>query len=101
MTCYIATFEVANVQDKNALIERLKAYGTYCPINDNCWAIVTEQTAAQVRQLTKYLLSSLVSRPPGETYMARKILIGLRGNYNGSSKQYRIRRKISCQARSR
>ena len=49
MTCYIATFEVANVQDKNALIERLKAYGTYCPINDNCWAIVTEQTAAQVR----------------------------------------------------
>lgn len=49
MTCYIATFEVANAQDKNALIERLKAYGTYCPINDNCWAIVTEQTAAQVR----------------------------------------------------
>jgi len=49
MTCYIATFEVANVLDKNALIERLKAYGTYCPINDNCWAIVTEQTAAQVR----------------------------------------------------
>ena len=49
MTCYIATFEVANVQDKNALIERLKSYGTYCPINDNCWAIVTEQTAAQVR----------------------------------------------------
>ena len=49
MTCYIVTFEVADANDKNILIERLKAYGTYCPINSNCWAIVTTQTAVQVR----------------------------------------------------
>ena len=49
MSCYIATFEVASAQDKAQLKERLKAYGIYCPINDNCWAIVTDQTAAQIR----------------------------------------------------
>ena len=49
MICYIATFEVANAQNKNALKERLKAYEVYCPINDNSWAVVTNQTAVQVR----------------------------------------------------
>jgi hypothetical protein len=49
MTCYIAAFEVADAANKAKLKERLKAYGIYCPINDNCWAIVTSQTAAQVR----------------------------------------------------
>ena len=49
MTCYIVTFEVANIENKNRLTERLKAYGTFCPINENCWAIVTGQTAVQAR----------------------------------------------------
>ncbi len=49
MTCYIVTFDVAILQDKNALLENLKAYGTYCPINKNCWAILSENSAAQVR----------------------------------------------------
>lgn len=49
MTCYIVTFEVESAQDKSTLEERLKAYGTYCPINTNCWAIVTNQTAGKVR----------------------------------------------------
>ena len=49
MTCYIVTFEVANIKDKKRLTERLQAYGTFCPINTNCWAIVTNQKATQVR----------------------------------------------------
>ncbi len=49
MTCYIVTFDVANLQDKDRLKGRLKTYGTYCPINKNCWAIVTDQTATQIR----------------------------------------------------
>lgn len=49
MTCYIVAFEVAKNEDKANLKSALKAYGTYCPINDNCWAIVTNSTAAQVR----------------------------------------------------
>ena len=49
MTCYIVTFEVANPDQKRQLKERLKAYGTFCPINDNCWAIVTNEKASQIR----------------------------------------------------
>ena len=49
MTCYIVAFEVAANENKTKLKTALKAYGTFCPINNNCWAIVTNQTAAQVR----------------------------------------------------
>jgi len=49
MTCYIVSFEIAKHEDKVEFKEALKAYGTYCPINDHCWAIVTNSSAAQVR----------------------------------------------------
>lgn len=49
MTCYIVAFEVADIGNKTKLQDSLKAYGTFCPINANCWAIVTDQSAAQVR----------------------------------------------------
>lgn len=49
MTCYIVAFEVAKPENKTKLKSALKSYGTYCPINDNCWAVVTDQTAVQVR----------------------------------------------------
>lgn len=49
MACYIVTFEVESLANKAKLEERLKAYGTYCPINYTCWAIVTDNSAAQVR----------------------------------------------------
>jgi hypothetical protein len=49
MTCYVVAFEVADATNKIKLTEALKAYRTYCPINSNCWAIVTSHTAAQVR----------------------------------------------------
>lgn len=49
MSCYVVAFEVADATNKEKLTEGLKAYGKYCPINNNCWAIVTSQTASQVR----------------------------------------------------
>jgi hypothetical protein len=48
MTCYIVTFEVDPAR-KASFKERLKTYSNYCPIHDTCWAILTEKTAAQVR----------------------------------------------------
>jgi len=48
MACYIVTFEVNPVK-LAALEGGLKSYGNYCPINKNAWAIVTSNTAAQVR----------------------------------------------------
>ncbi len=49
MTTYIVTFEVADDLKKSALKEKLKTYGTFCPIHDNCWAIVSDQTPVQIR----------------------------------------------------
>lgn len=49
MTCYIVAFEVSDAANKQKLVDVMKAYGTYCPINSNCWALVSEKKAAQVR----------------------------------------------------
>ena len=48
MTTYIVTFEVSDASKKNALKEKLKTYGTFCPIHDNCWAIVSDHTPTQI-----------------------------------------------------
>ena len=54
MTCYIVTFEVTSDETREKLRERLKSYGYFCPILNNCWAIMTEKKAADVRDdLTK------------------------------------------------
>lgn len=57
MTTYIVTFEVTNDSRKNALKEKLKTYGTFCPIHDNCWAIVSDQTPVQIRDSLSSTLS--------------------------------------------
>ncbi len=49
MSTYIVTFSVDDKDRKEKLRERLKSYGTYCPINANCWAIVSENTPVQIR----------------------------------------------------
>ena len=49
MSTYIVAFEVEDINQKNALKESIKKYGTYCPINDNCWAIVSEDTPVNIR----------------------------------------------------
>ncbi len=48
MTTYIITFEVADDLKKSDLKDKLKTYGTFCPIHDNCWAIVSDQTPTQI-----------------------------------------------------
>ena len=49
MTTYIVTFEVNNADRENALVERLQQYDRYCPIHGNCWAVVSDKTAAEIR----------------------------------------------------
>lgn len=59
MSTYIVAFEVNDTTRKNNLKEKLKGYGTYCPINDNCWAIISEDTPVQIRNnLDDPLISS-------------------------------------------
>ena len=49
MTTYIVTYEVTDTSRKNTLEDKLKEYGTYCAIHGNCWAIVSDQDVAQIR----------------------------------------------------
>ncbi len=50
MKCYIVSFETSSEDATKALEMRLKSYPNYCPINKYCWAIMTEQSAAQIRE---------------------------------------------------
>jgi len=49
MACYVVTFEVKDQTKLASLKEGLKTYGSYCPIHENAWVILTPKTAAQVR----------------------------------------------------
>ena len=44
---------------KSALKEKLKKYGTFCPIHDNCWAIVSNQTPKQILGFLGQVVSEL------------------------------------------
>ena len=57
MTTYIVTFEVSDASKQNQLKEKLKQYGGYCPIHDNCWAILSDQTPVQIRDFLSSTLS--------------------------------------------
>ena len=59
MTTYIVTFEVDDDFRKNQLKERLKQHSGYCPIHDNCWAVISDQTPAQIRDFLTEGLSPL------------------------------------------
>lgn len=55
--CYIVSFD-ASPLTRPKLIERLKAYGSFCPITEHTWAVLTDQSAPQVRD---YLMEALSS----------------------------------------
>ncbi len=47
--CYIVAFQTALPATRVRLVELLKSFGTFCPMTRNCWAIVTQQNAKEVR----------------------------------------------------
>lgn len=49
MACHIVTFEPIGPGASEAIQQSLKELGFYCPIHAHCWAVVTEMTAAQLR----------------------------------------------------
>lgn len=49
MACYIINYDLRKVKDYESLISGIKAYGTWAKILKSCWAIVTNSSAAQVR----------------------------------------------------
>ncbi len=51
MACYVISFEPLDTDAAKTIRDRLKTFNTYCPINSYCWAVVTDKTATQVRDL--------------------------------------------------
>jgi len=51
MACYVVTFEPVGAAAAQTIRERLQTLGAYCPIHAYCWAVLTEMTAAQLRDL--------------------------------------------------
>ena len=51
MACYVVTFEPIGIGALAAIQEKLKTTNYYCPINAHSWAVVTQMTAVQLRDL--------------------------------------------------
>lgn len=59
MTTYIVTFEVNDPSRINAVKKKMRDhYSGVCPIHGNCWAILSDDTPAQIRE---YLDNDLTS----------------------------------------
>ena len=56
MATYIITYDLRKVRDYTSLYNAIKSYGTWAKITESSWAIVTDQTAIQVRDfLLKFM----------------------------------------------
>ena len=50
MTCYIISYDLRLPgRDYESLYAAIRAYGTWAHVNQSVWAVVTTQTAAEVR----------------------------------------------------
>ena len=47
MATYVITFEVDDSR-KDSLREKLREFGSYCPIHDNCWAVVSDKKPKEI-----------------------------------------------------
>lgn len=58
MACYVVTFEPIGLGAAENIRERLKTFGSHCPINGYSWAIVSTWTAVQVRDYLQQISPS-------------------------------------------
>ncbi len=50
MACYLVSYDLRKPErDYNSLYDAIRAYGTWAHVNESLWAVVTTQTAVQVR----------------------------------------------------
>jgi hypothetical protein len=49
MPAYIITAEISDSSKLTALVEKLKSFGGFCPINKTSWAITADKTAVELR----------------------------------------------------
>jgi hypothetical protein len=57
--CYLISYDMAEDGDYEALYDAIKGYGNWARITESFWAVVTEQSASQIRDaLIEYLPDS-------------------------------------------
>lgn len=57
MACYIVSYDLRNPgRNYEDLYERLKSYRKWAKLTESTWAIVTENSAVEVRDHLKYVL---------------------------------------------
>lgn len=70
MSVYQINYDLRKQKNYSSLIERIKSYGTWCHPLESVWIIVTNQTAAQVRDYLATVMDNddgiLVTRLQGE-----------------------------------
>ena len=49
MACYIVSYDLRNERDYPELYAALKAYGTWARMTASTWAVVTPESAAEIR----------------------------------------------------
>lgn len=49
MNCYIVSFQAKQRSTRDALRERMRSFGAYCPINATCWALMSDKKATEIR----------------------------------------------------
>jgi hypothetical protein len=62
MATFIISFEILATDRDNQFKERLKKYGSYCPINNTCWAIVSNNSANQILEELETHVNSLTDK---------------------------------------
>lgn len=70
MAVYQISYDLRKQRNYDALYERIKRYGTWCHALESTWVIVTNQSAAQIRDNLKAVMDQddglLVTRLQGE-----------------------------------
>ena len=57
MTTYIVAFDVNDINRMKILENKLGEYDGYCPIHDNCWAVVSSKSPTEIRNSLIEVLS--------------------------------------------
>lgn len=56
MKCYIIAYEIKNFRNYDSFYNAIRSYGTWGKITESMWAIVTNQSSAQIREyLSKFI----------------------------------------------
>lgn len=48
---YIVVFEPKSDEIRQRVKVALKSFGSYCPIDSNCWAVFTDKTSVEIRDI--------------------------------------------------